>query len=348
MLILNEKDMRRTVTYGQVMDKVEEAFRLVCGGEFFMPERPVIASGENTLIYMPCFLPDGFGTKCLTVFPENTAKGLPYIDGLMLLNDGGTGKTKAIMDAKYLTGLRTGAAGGVSIRNFSRADCKTAGVIGAGRQGFFQAIYASVARNIEDIFFFDIAPKDWGAYMEDLARDLARDLGGRATGCSATGDRAQGDRAPGGKAPALHICDTVEELLENSEIVITATPATSPVMPDDAGLLRGKCFVAIGSYKPHMRELPDAIWQLVDCAYTELVFALEESGDFSQPIAGGILQKERVKLIGEWLAQEDRPLPSPGQTTFFKTVGMGLVDLCVGRLIYEKAMELGVGQQVEI
>ena len=324
MLILNERDMRRTVSYEQVMDKVEEAFRLVCGGDFYMPERPVIASGENTLIYMPCFLPDGFGTKCLTVFPANTEKGLPYIDGLMLLNDGGTGKTEAIMDAKYLTGLRTGAAGGVSIRNFSRADCKTAGVIGAGRQGFFQAIYASVARDIEDVFFFDIAPKDWGAYTASLARDL------------------------GDGAPAFHVCATVEELLENSDIVITATPATSPVMPDDAGLMRGKCFVAIGSYKPNMRELPGAIWELVDCAYTDLVFAMEESGDFSQPIADGTLQKGRVKLIGEWLARESRPLPAPGETTFFKTVGMGLVDLCVGRLIYEKALELGVGQQVEM
>jgi len=324
MLILNENDMRRTVSYGQVMDKVEEAFRLVCGSDFFMPERSVIASGGNTLIYMPCFLPGGFGTKCLTVFPENTGKGLPYIDGLMLLNDGESGKTQAIMDAKYLTGLRTGAAGGVSIRNFSRADCKSAGVIGAGRQGFFQAIYASVARNIEDIFFFDIAPKDWGAYFESLARDL------------------------GGGAPEFHVCATVEELLENSEIVIAATPATSPVMPDDAGLMRGKCFVAIGSYKPHMREMPDAIWELVDCAYTELAFAMEESGDFSQPIADRVLRKERVKLIGEWLAQESRPLPAPGETTFFKTVGMGLADLCVGRLIYERALELGVGQEVEI
>ena len=324
MLVLNENDMRRTVTYGQVMDKVEEAFRLVCCGGFVMPERPVIANGGNTLIYMPCFMPEGFGTKFLTVFPENTEKGLPYIDGLMLLNDSKSGKTEAIMDAKYLTGLRTGAAGGVSIRNFSRADCKSVGIIGAGKQGFFQAIYAAAARDIEDIFFFDIAPKDWGAYMEGLARDL------------------------GGGAPAFHVCSTVEELLASSDIVITATPATSPVMPDDASLMRGKCFVAIGSYKPQMRELPNAIWELVGCAYTELAFAMEESGDFSQPLADGILHKGRVRLIGEWLAQESRPLPAPGETTFFKTVGMGLVDLCVGRLIYEKALELGVGQQVEI
>jgi len=306
------------------MDKVEEAFRLVHCGGYYMPERPVITYGNDTLLYMPCFLPGGFGTKILTVFPENPAKGHPFIDGLMLLNDGRTGKPLAIMDAKYLTGLRTGASGGVGMRHFSREGCKTAGVIGAGQQGLFQAAFASTARDIEDVFFFDIAPKDWGAYEESLTQAL------------------------GGEAPRFHVCGTVEELLENSEIVVTATPATAPVAPDNAGLLRGKCFIAIGSYKQQMREIPNAIWGLIGNAYTELPFAIEESGDFSQPIADGIIQKERVGIIGEWLMREHRPLPAPGETTFFKSVGMGLLDLCVGRLIYENALAQGIGHEVDI
>jgi len=324
MLVLNEKDMKRTVSYEQVMDKVDHAFRIVHSGHFYMPERPVVTHGKDTLLYMPCFLPEGFGTKFLTVFPENPGKGLPYIDGIMLLNDSQSGKTIAIMDAKCLTGMRTGAAGGVGIRNFSRADCKTAGIIGAGQQGFYQAIYASVVRDIKDIYFYDIAPKDWDSYIEGLERALGR------------------------KAPGFHVCRTVEELLGKSEIVITATPAADPVMPDDADLLRGKCFIAIGSYKPQMRELPDAIWDLTEYVYTELPFAIDESGDLSQPLARGILHKERVILIGEWLTREHKTLPAPGQTTFFKSVGMGLLDVCVGRLIYERALELGIGQEVDI
>jgi len=324
MLVLNENDMKRTVSYAQVMDKVEEAFRIVHNGGFYMPERPVVTHGKNTLLYMPCFLPDGFGTKFLTVFPENPGKGQPFIDGLMLLNDSGSGKTEAIMDAKYLTGLRTGASGGVGIRNFSRAGCKTAGIIGAGQQGIYQAACACVARDIGDIFLFDTARKDWGAYKESLRQAI------------------------GENAPDIHICSAAEELLDKSEIVITATPATSPVVPDDADLLRGKCFVAIGSYKPQMRELPNAIWELVENVYTELPFAMEECGDLTQPIADGILRKERVKIIGEWLSQEHKPLPAPGETTFYKSVGMGLLDLCVGRLILERAIELGIGQKVDI
>ena len=323
MLILNEKDMKKTVTYNQVMDRVEEAYRIFQGGNFYMPERPVIMHESNTILFMPCFMPGCFGTKFLTLFPENPAKGFPFIDGLMLLNDHENGKTLAIMDAKFLTALRTGAVGGVGIRNFSRSDCKSAGIIGAGQQGFYQAIYASVARNIGDIYLFDTAAKNMEAYAERLKEALP---------------------AP---APKIHICGTVEQLLEKSGIVITATPATSPVMPDDPELLRGKCFIAIGSYKPEMRELPNAIWHLVDHVYTELPFAMEESGDLCQPLADGLLREEQVKYIGEWLMQEERPLPQPGETSCFKSVGMGLMDLNVSFLIYSQALKMGLGQEVE-
>jgi len=324
MLILNENDMKKTVTYAQVMDKVEDAYRIFQGGNFYMPERPVVTHGKNTVLYMPCFMEGCFGTKFLTLFPENPGRGFPYIDGLMLLNDGDNGKTLAIMDAKYLTGLRTGAVGGVGMRNFSRADCRSVGIIGAGQQGFFQAIYATVARSIKDIYLFDTARKDMVVYAERLRQALADPV------------------------PEIHVCSTVAELLEKSDIVVTTTTATSPVMPDDPDLLRGKCYIAIGSYKPQMRELPNAIWRLVDNVYTELPFAMEESGDLCQPLADGFLREGQVKYIGEWLMQEQRPLPQAGETTCFKSVGMGLIDLNVAQLIYGEALQIGVGQTAEI
>jgi ornithine cyclodeaminase/alanine dehydrogenase-like protein (mu-crystallin family) len=157
--------------------------------------------------------------------------------------------------------------------------------------------------------------------------------------------------APGSRpqtAPCIHVCVAVEQLLANSDIVVTCTPATSPVMPDDAELLRGKCFVAIGSYKPQMRELPNAIWRLASEVYTELPYAMEESGDLSQPLEDGLLRADQVKLISDWLMQEHRPLPQPGQTTYFKSVGMGLLDLNVAQLIYKKAIALGLGQMVDL
>jgi len=324
MLFINESDMKKSVTYQQVMDKIEDGYRVFASGKFYMPHRPVVEHGKETLLYMPCFMDKFFGTKCLTLFPDNPSKGLPFIDGLMMLNDGATGKILALLDAKFLTALRTGAVGGVGVRCFAPAESKSVGIIGAGKQGFFQLLYACEARNIEEIFIFDAVLKDYSGFIEALKKEL------------------------GDKKPVIHACHTVEELVTKSDIVITATTANSPVVPDDPKLFSGKCFIAIGSYKPDVRELPDAIWKAVDVVYTELPFACEESGDLYQPLRDGVIDKSRVKYIGDLLTDNPRPVPPPkGKASYFKSVGMGLMDLCVSQLIYEEAAKKGIGRQLE-
>ena len=324
MLFLNEKDMRSAVTFSKVMDEVEDAYRLFAGGDFFMPHRPVVEHDGNTILYMPCFAKGIFGTKFLTLFPENPSRGLPYIDGLMLLNDGDTGKTTAILDGSFLTALRTGAAGGVGVRRFSRPDAKNLGLIGAGKQGFYQALYACESRKIENIYIYDPVKKDFDAYIEGLTRALKI-------------------------KPDIHICGDVAELLKKSDIVMIATTSQTPVVPDDPALLKGKCFVAIGSYKPHMRELPNAIWQVAERCYTELPFACEESGDLCQPLSDGIITKDRISYMGDYFLENPKPLPpAPGETTYFKSVGMGLMDLCVADLIYQEALKKGIGQELAL
>jgi ornithine cyclodeaminase/alanine dehydrogenase-like protein (mu-crystallin family) len=325
MLILNEKDMRSAVSLTQVMDQVEEAYRIFASGDFYMPDRPSVTHGENTLLYMPCFLKDGFGTKFLTLFPNNPKKGLKYIDGLMLLNDGETGKTLAIMDGSYLTSLRTGAVGGVGIRCFTAEASQSLGVIGIGTQAFYKILYGVEARELKDVYLFNHSPKDFDTYIADLKTALGSDR----------------------KLPNFHVCDSAEDLVRHSEIVITATTSTHPVMPNDPDLLRGKHFIGIGSYKPEMRELPAAIWQLADHVYTEMPYACEESGDLSQPLSEGLLTLDQVKFLGDLLTENHRPKPpEKGETTFFKSVGMGLLDLKVAQLIYAEAIRKGLGQQV--
>ena len=347
MLILNKTDMRQAVGVAAVMDKVEDAYRVFASGKFNMPERPVVTNGDNTILYMPCFMDSFFGTKYLTLFPGNPQRGLPFIQGLMLLGDADDGKTLAILDGSFITSLRTGAVGGVGIRCFSPDDASSVGIIGAGTQGFYQALFACAARPISDIYLYDTADKDWLSYTKDLLACLA-DSGvrGQDTGDSSC-ELREADAS--GSMPDIHICDRVEELVRCSDIVITATPATSPVIPDDPDLMRGKCFIAIGSFKPGMRELPDAVWQLVDHVYTELPFAMEESGDLSQPLSDGLISEEQVRFIGDLLTATPRPIPPPrGATTYFKSVGMGLLDLNVAQLIYENALDMGIGTTVSL
>lgn len=322
MLLLNKEEIKRTVDLNDMMDQIEEAYRVFGAGEFYMPPRPTVSHNNKTLIYMPCYTKSSLGTKMLTIFPENSKLGLPSIDGLVILNDLETGKTLSIMDGQTVTAYRTGAVGGVGIRHLSRKDCHTVGIVGAGVQGFHLALYACAAREIHTVYVYNHSDRDLTNYLARLEKAIDN---------------------PNTK---MVQCSTVEELAEKSEIICTATPAEKPVLPNDKDLLEGKCIIAIGSYTPTMREIPDVIFELVDDVYVELEYACEESGDLSQPLEKGILNMQNVKLMHDLLAAGDKVV-NEKKTTYFKSVGMGLFDICVAQKLYDSAKENGFGQEVD-
>ena len=145
MIVLSKEQIEEMVDPDQMMDQIEEAYRIYGSGEFYMPPRPTVEHENKQLMYMPCYTKDIIGTKILSIFPENSKLGLPSIDGIVLLNDYTTGAPLAVMDGQSVTAWRTGAVGGVGIRHLSRKDCRTVGIIGAGMQGFHQAVYAGKA-----------------------------------------------------------------------------------------------------------------------------------------------------------------------------------------------------------
>ncbi|HJA42467.1 ornithine cyclodeaminase family protein [Mordavella massiliensis] len=315
MIFLGKEEVEKLVDPNEIMDQIEEAYRIFGADAYYMPPRPVIEHENKTLIYMPCFTEDIIGTKMLTIFPENAKLGLPSLDGLVILNDRTTGAPLAIMDGQAVTAWRTGAVGGVGIRHLSRKDARTVGIVGAGAQGFHQAVYACAARNIETVYIWNHSNRDLTDFMARLKKTIAD--------------------------PAVEVvqCKTVEELVKASDIICTATPSEEPVLPNDRELLEGKCIIAIGSYTPQMREIPDVIWDLVDNVYIELPYACEESGDLSQPLAEGRLTMDRVVLMDKFLASGADEDEIAKKTTYFKSVGMGLFDVCVAQKLLEKAKE---------
>ena len=315
MIILSKEEIEKLADPDKLMDQIEEAYRIFGSGEYYMPPRPSVEHDNKTLMYMPCYTKEIIGTKMLTIFPDNARLGLPSIDGIILLNNAVTGAPEAVLDGQSVTAWRTGAVGGVGIRHLSRKDCHTAGIIGAGVQGFHQAIYACAARDINTVYVFNHSDRDLTEYMDRLEKAIDN---------------------PGTKVVQ---CKTVEELAAKSDIICTTTPSAEPVLPNDRELLRGKCIIAIGSYTPKMREIPDAVWDLVDKVYIELPYACEECGDLSQPISEGRLSMDRVMLMHEYLASGADEEAGAGKTTYFKSVGMGLFDVCIAQKILEQAKE---------
>lgn len=321
MLYLGQRHMDVAVTPGEVMSAVERAVRLHAAGAYEMPPRIHLDHQENTVLYMPCFVESVFGTKMLTLFPGNAAKQRPVIEGLMLLNDAETGVPLALFNGAKLTALRTGGVGGVGVRHTSPAQATTIGLIGAGVQGWHQLIFAAASRDLVRISVLDLDRERLSGFVRRLRQVL----------------------------PQVEVTEAAspEALLLASEIVITTTNATCPVLPDDPELLRGKHFIGIGSYKPDMREYPEAVYRLIKRLLIDTEHGLHESGDLLLPLERGWIQPEQTETFGHLLTSAHADEAAQEETTLFKCVGMALLDLVVAELIYQRALERGVGQRIE-
>ncbi len=139
VLYLSQADVAATqVTMREVLDALFDAFAAKGRGEVEMPPKPGIHPGPDAFIHaMPAYIPSlkSAGIKWVAGFPENYKRNLPYITGLLILNDVATGLPLAIMDCIWITGMRTGAATGVAAKFLARPDSESVGILACGVQG---------------------------------------------------------------------------------------------------------------------------------------------------------------------------------------------------------------------
>ena len=320
MIYLTEQDILSAASVDEMLDTIEASLHLYEKKEFHMPQRLHVDHQDDVLLLMPCFTKDYFGTKVVTLFPDNPARNVPVLNGIMVLNDAQTGLPIALLEGPALTASRTAAVGAVSIRHLAPEDAHAVGIIGAGVQGFYQARAACSARRMTDVFIYDLYPEKASALKDKLSQAIP-DV-------------------------EIHHAACVEDLLEQTQVIITATTSLDPVLPEDEELLAGKHFVGIGSYKPDVREFPRALFNLIDAVFIDTEHALEESGDIIVPLRNGWLKRDQVFTLGQFLNDGKSRARAKNETTFFKSVGMALFDVCASKLIYENAIEKGLGQKI--
>ncbi|HUC35390.1 MAG TPA: hypothetical protein VMR48_06825 [Gaiellaceae bacterium] len=182
------------------LDLVEETYRAVGAGRVELPPKPGIHPRPDSFIHaMPAYLRDDdvAALKWVAGYPANKERGLPYITGLIVLNDAETGVPAAIMDGAEITAARTAAASGVCIRRFAPRGWSRAAVLGAGEQGRF---HAEVLRQLNP----DVAIRGWDPHRERI---------------SSLGDNVEA--APGPR-----------EAVQAADVVVTAGPIVeSPDSP---------------------------------------------------------------------------------------------------------------------
>jgi alanine dehydrogenase len=143
LLYLSRTEVRELLPpLEQQLDLVEATYRALGDGRVELPPKPGIHPRPDSFIHaMPAYLRDEdvAALKWVSGYPANKARGLPYISGLIVLNDPDTGLPVAVMDGAEITAARTAAASGVCIRRWAPAGWGEAAILGCGEQGRFHA-----------------------------------------------------------------------------------------------------------------------------------------------------------------------------------------------------------------
>jgi ornithine cyclodeaminase/alanine dehydrogenase-like protein (mu-crystallin family) len=315
MLFLSKKEIG-TVGREVIQSAVKESYHLVLSKSYNMPDRIQVEDKQNTLLLMPCFSHGFFATKLVSVFPEAGQFDQPAVNGVLVLADNRTGQPLAVMDGAAITAERTGAVGGLGVDLLTPKDIETAGIIGAGVQGLSQARYLLLNRKIRKLWIGDLNPEAAPKMAATLENEFPQ--------------------------VAVGIPDTLEELVMASQVVIAAT-TRQPLFKDDTALVKGKTFISIGSFRPDMKEFPDAVISTADHLYVDTLFAAEESGDICIPLANKIIPSGKIKRFADLL---ETPVSLENKTCFFKSVGMALFDLTVATAVYELAVKEKIGYQL--
>ncbi|NDY70833.1 ornithine cyclodeaminase family protein [Desulfobacter hydrogenophilus] len=323
MLYIGKKDIAK-IDRSLILNAIFHAYELLLDQNYTMPDRIHVEDGGNTLLLMPCFEHNYFATKLVSVFPGASQFGAPAVNGIMTLADNKTGMPLAVMDGAALTAERTGAVGGLAIKILTRENIETAGVIGAGVQGLAQARYLLLNRRVKQMMIFNRSPEAAFARVAVLATAYP-DVN-------------------------FKVAQTADSLVKACELVVAATTSKTPVFSNDPKLVKGKTFISIGSFRPDMKEFPDAVIETADRVFVDTPFASKECGDLSQPLEHGIVKDSDLlafaHLVREPLTTEQKNNPAFG-TLFFKSVGMALFDLTVASTIYEFAQENDLGIKLD-
>ena len=177
LLYLSREDVEAVdLPMADIIAALEEMFREKGQGKVEMPPKPGIHTRPDAFIHaMPAYIPslEAAGMKWVSGYPGNQARGLPYITGLLVLNDPLTGIPLAVMDATWITAMRTGAATALSARYLARPDSSTLAVLGCGVQGRSNVHALATLFDLKKVRAFDLRPER----VREYARDIQDQLG---------------------------------------------------------------------------------------------------------------------------------------------------------------------------
>ena len=319
--LLSRSDVEKVLTMKGAIDILEKAFLDFAAKNVVMPVRtPIKNPAANGLaLFMPAFIPglSALGAKIVTVYPDNPKKhDLPNVLGTIILLDPETGAPTCVMEAGYLTAVRTGAVSGLATKYLARKDAKVHTLMGTGVQARTQAWAVASVRELAKCYVYSVDPLE----KKKLFAAQVTQLTGVVT----------------------EVAGDLKSALSESDIVTLATSAHEPIVNGD-WFQPGTHINGIGSHAPGMRELDTRtiVRSKVVCDSIEACKA--EAGDLQIPVEEHAWDWELVHgELGQVVAGMI-PARESDEITLFKSVGLALQDLATASYVLREARSRGLG-----
>lgn len=317
-LLLDAAQVAGLMRMDDVIRVVADAFRAHHRGDAQMPPKSYILlpQHEGDFRSMPAQVGEAAAVKWVNVHPRNPSRGLPSVLATLILGDVHTGFPLAVMDATLITAYRTAASAAAAADALARPEARTLGVIGAGGQAPYQLAAVSRVRPFRRVVIADARPEAARALVEQVA--LHR--------------------------PPFEVVDGSLEQAAGCDVVVTITPVHRPVVRCD-WIRPGAHVCAMGADAPGKQELDPAILR-ASRLYVDDWEQASHSGEINVPLATGDLSADQV--IGSLGALLDGAIEgrrTDADVTVFDSTGLAIQDAAVGRLVYERALEAGIGKR---
>ena len=326
LLILTEEDLKKYIHLNtKAITIVEEGFTKLVHNEVTMPPimRIDVHDHNGEVDVKTAYLKgkELFAIKVSSGFFDNVKLGLPSGNGLMMLLSAKTGIPEAILlDNGYLTEVRTAAAGAIAANYLARKRISTVGVIGAGSQARYQLKALTLVRDFKKVLVYARAADRAQKYAAELSAELGIDV---------------------------EVGDSAETVVRSSEIVITTTPATEPIIKS-SWLHPGLHITAMGSDAEHKQELEASILAKADKLVCDTRNQCARLGELHHALEQGFLTDDTPIIeLGELTAKKAEGREHNDEITVCDLTGTGVQDTAIALFAYEEMTKRNLGLTIK-
>lgn len=326
VLVLTREDMESLVTMEDAIAAVEEGFKALNSDRAVVPF-PValnVPDGNGDVHIKPGYIKGtpSYTVKIASGFYDNPARGLSASHGMLLLFDSKTGHPLCFeVDRCFLTDLRTAAAGAAAARVLAKDHVSRVGVIGTGTQARLQVIALSKVREFRELNVWGRDHEKAEAYASEMSETLGIEV---------------------------RAARTAEDAVRSSEVVITATMSTSPVVRAE-WISPGTHITAMGSDEPGKQELDTKVLARADKVVVDSLRQCARLGELHHALEDGSMSEEDVHAeLGEILLGKRPGRESEAEITVCDLTGTAVQDVAISQFVYEKAKSSGKGFRMEV